>query len=196
MNNIDLITQAGKEHGELVTDLDQVRKTCWIQHPYITHHINHQITGSPDIDWLSWFKEQFAKKPFHYGLSLGCGTGLVEREALQKGICQEFDGIDITQESINTAVRAAKEKHWENQLHYSVQDLNAVRLESQKYDFILISHALHHVEKLEYVLQEMKKALIPDGLILLSEYIGPSQFQFTDEQLRLMNELLETIPKE
>lgn len=196
MDKTELITHAGKEHSQLVTDQEKVRKLSWIQHPYIIRHINTQISGNPEIDWLSWFKEQFAKVPFKHGLSLGCGTGLVEREALQKKICNEFDGIDITQESINIAIGWAKENRLENKLHYAVQDLNKVKLESQKYDFILISHALHHVEKLEYVLKEMKKALQPDGLILMSEYIGPSQFQFTEEQLRNMNEFLDTIPQE
>jgi 2-polyprenyl-3-methyl-5-hydroxy-6-metoxy-1,4-benzoquinol methylase len=191
-----LITHAGKEHSQLVTDQEKVRKLSWIQHPYIIRYINKQISGNAEIDWLSWFKQQFAKVPFTYGLSLGCGTGLVEREALQKQICNEFDGIDITQESINRAMSLAKKNHLENQLHYSIQDLNKMKLESQKYAFILISHALHHVEKLEHVLREMKKALQPQGLILLSEYIGPSQFQFTEEQLRNMNEFLETIPEE
>ena len=192
----ELITHAGKEHSQLVSDQEKVRKLSWIQHPYIIRYINTQISGNPETDWLIWFKEQFAKEPFKRGLSLGCGTGLVEREALQKKICHEFDGIDITQESINVAIRLAKENCLENKLHYSIQDLNKVKLEPQKYDFILISHALHHVENLEYVLKEMKKALQPEGLILMSEYIGPSQFQFTQEQLRNMNEFVDTIPQE
>ncbi len=196
LDKTELITHAGKEHSQLVTHPDKARKLSWIQHPYIIRYINTQISGNAEIDWLSWFKQQFAKVPFKHGLSLGCGTGLVEREALQKQICKEFDGIDITQESIDMAVQLAKVNHLENQLHYSIQDLNKVKLASQKYGFILISHALHHVEKLENVLKEMKKALQPDGLILMSEYIGPSQFQFTEEQLQNMNEFLETLPEE
>ena len=144
----DLITQAGKEHSQLVTDSEKTRKLCWIQHPYITRHINTQISGNPEIDWLTWFKNNYAQKPFDYGLSLGCGTGLVEREAIQKKICLQFDGIDITQDSIQVAIRLANDNNLGNQLHYSVQDLNSVQLESQKYDFILISHSLHHIEQL------------------------------------------------
>src|SRR5690242_6697002 len=96
----ELIIQAGKEHSQLVIDPNKGRTLCWIQHPFIYSHINCQISGDPEIDWLSWFKKKYSPVPFQYGLSLGCGTGHVEREAIEKEICREFDGIDITPDSI------------------------------------------------------------------------------------------------
>ena len=89
-DKVDLITQIAKEHSLLVKDMQKVRKLCWIQHPHITKHINNQISGNPEVDWLTWFRKKYVQKPFDYGLSLGCGTGLVEREAIQKDICLQF----------------------------------------------------------------------------------------------------------
>jgi 2-polyprenyl-3-methyl-5-hydroxy-6-metoxy-1,4-benzoquinol methylase len=191
----DKIREAGKEHSRLVTDARKAKNLCWIQHPLIDRHINKLISSDPSINWLQWFKERYATPAFEYGMSLGCGTGLVEREAVSKGICKRFDGFDITPDSIEKAKSEAKANHMESSLHYEVRDLNEIRLEPDKYDFILISHAYHHVAKLEHTAREMRKALKPDGIILMSEYIGPSQFQFTDPQLEWMNLLLGELPE-
>ena len=191
----DPILSAGKEHGELVTDPRKLQNLCWIQHPVITRHINQLISGDPEMDWLSWFKSNYTREPYSYGLSLGCGTGYVEREAIQKGICLEFEGIDITPESIAKAEQAAKENQLADKLHYSVQDINTIRLPIEKYNLVLISHALHHVKNLEHVLREIRAAIKPGGFLYFSEYIGPSQFQFTEDQLRLMNDWLAELPE-
>lgn len=191
----DKVRDAGKEHSLLVTDAQKVQNLCWIQHPLIDSHINSLISSNPGINWLQWFKERFATPSFKYGMSLGCGTGPVEREAFAKGICKQFDGFDITPDSIEKATKEAQAQGMGESLHYEVLDLNEIHLEANKYDFILISHAYHHVANLEHAAKEMRKSLKADGIILMSEYIGPSQFQFTAPQLEWMNNLLAELPE-
>src|SRR4029453_13057399 len=72
--------------------------------------------------------------------------------------------------------------------------LNTIRLEPDSYDVVFGVSSIHHVERLEHVFEQVRRALRPGGYFYLDEYIGPSRFQWTDDQLRLMNEQLELLP--
>ncbi len=52
----------------------------------------------------------------------------------------------------------------------------------------------HHFIQLEHIFTQVKKALKPKGLIVLYEFVGPSQFQWTDKQLTMINEILDILP--
>jgi SAM-dependent methyltransferase len=56
--------------------------------------------------------------------------------------------------------------------------------------------SLHHIEALEHVLQQCRQALRPSGLLLVNEFVGPSRFQWTPQQIDMANALLGLIPKE
>jgi hypothetical protein len=53
---------------------------------------------------------------------------------------------------------------------------------------------MHHFESLEYICQQIKQALRPDGLLILNEYIGCSRFQFSDRQREIVNLCLQLLP--
>jgi SAM-dependent methyltransferase len=55
--------------------------------------------------------------------------------------------------------------------------------------------SIHHVEKLEHLFAQVRDALRPGGYFFLDEYIRPTKFQWTNEQLRVMNEQLDTLPE-
>jgi SAM-dependent methyltransferase len=55
--------------------------------------------------------------------------------------------------------------------------------------------SVHHFLNLEHIFSEVKKTLKRGGVFFLNEFIGPSQFQWTDRQLEIVNGLLHTLPK-
>ena len=79
-------------------------------------------------------------------------------------------------------------------IEFSVADLNDLRLPPQHYDVVLAIMSLHHVEKLETLLEQIEGTLTPSGLLLTNEYVGPKRHQFTDLQLSVATELLEALP--
>ena len=126
------------------------------------------------------------------GLSLGCGAGRAERNLIEAGICSRFHGIDIAPDAVADAERIAAEQ--ELPITYEVQDLNFVSLPENAYDLVVAQTSLHHLLRLEHVADEINKSLTADGVLWVHEYIGESQFQYSDERLRIVNDLVGLLP--
>jgi SAM-dependent methyltransferase len=54
--------------------------------------------------------------------------------------------------------------------------------------------SLHHVQNLEGTLGAVERALKPGGILVVNEFVGPSQFQFTDVQLAMADAVLAVLP--
>ncbi|MDB9411855.1 hypothetical protein [Microcystis aeruginosa] len=59
---------------------------------------------------------------------------------------------------------------------------------------VFASMSAHHFSELEHIYSQVRTALKPNGFFVLNEYVGPTQFQWTDEQLVLINDLLKILP--
>lgn len=126
------------------------------------------------------------------GLSLGCGPGRAERRFMKTGICQEFHGIDISEDSIKSAKASADEEGLN--ITYDVQDINFLKLEEGKYDLVVAITSLHHLVQLEHVADEIAKSLSENGVLWIHEYVGETQFQYTDERIKIVNDILDRLP--
>jgi SAM-dependent methyltransferase len=131
-------------------------------------------------------------RPEH-GLSLGCGSGRAERAFLEKGICRSFYGIDIAEGAINQARQTASANSLP--LTYEVQDLNFPEFPADTYDLVLAQTCIHHIVQLERLADEIFKTLKPGGVLWLQDYIGETQFQFTDDRLSVFNALIDILPE-
>lgn len=127
------------------------------------------------------------------GLSLGCGSGRAERWYLQQGVCQSFTGIDVSEDALAQARADAADAGLD--IEYACQDLNEIRLEADPgYDLVVCQTILHHVLNLEHLMDEVANALRPDGVFFVYDFIGETQFQFSDERLHWYNEVLQVLP--
>lgn len=141
---------------------------------------------------LPSFLRKHSLKPKR-GLSLGCGSGRAERNFLQQGICETFTGVDVSEDAISQARIEAKAAGLN--IDYSCQDINEISLDADPgFDLVICQNILHHVLNLEHVLDEVAKVLRPDGVFFVHDYIGETQFQFTDERLRWYNAALGALP--
>jgi SAM-dependent methyltransferase len=174
----------------------EISNDYWTCHPIINEYVNTLIApGCSNI--LAWFARTFIQgKPFERGLSIGCGTGAAERQAIQEGVCQFMDGIDISPVSIEMAKQAASKAGLDGRLHYSIGNLNTLQLPKRYYDFALCVGSIHHVENLEHLFNELKMSLKPGSFILINEYVGPSRLQWTEKQLKILNNVWEIMPNE
>ncbi|MGF1494316.1 MAG: class I SAM-dependent methyltransferase [Microcoleaceae cyanobacterium] len=127
------------------------------------------------------------------GCSLACGSGRLERQLLQQGICQSFHGIDIAADALSEAKRLAEQQQMN--ITYEQADLNAVQLDEQAYDLVVTQNCLHHVLRLEHVADEIAKSLRPEGVLWIHDYVGESQFQYSDKKLKIVNEILSVLPE-
>lgn len=166
----------------------------WSVHPIIEAYIGSTITPFEGA-MQTWFTKTFLQgKACERALSVCCGMGMGDRQAISAGLCKYLEGFDISTGSINYAKNEAQKAGMAAQMHYWVADANTIELEEERYDVALAFGALHHVENLEHMSQQLRRAVKPDGYILVNEYVGPKRLQWTDEQLTIINRVMEIMP--
>jgi SAM-dependent methyltransferase len=78
---------------------------------------------------------------------------------------------------------------------FRVEDVNTATLPASTFDLIFSSHSLHHFVALEHVMAQVHDALTPEGLFILEEFVGPTQFQWTDAQIDVVRSLMALLPE-
>lgn len=158
--------------------------------------INKRVSGSSLHDPYQHFlaKHIAGRLPVERALTLGCGAGELERGLAAHSFCRHHDAYDIAEESIRKAREAAAQGGLTH-VHYEVRDVNRIELPAGTYDVVWGVHSIHHIASLEHVFGEVRKALKPGGYFVLNEFVGPTQFQWTDRQLEVINGLLNVIPE-
>lgn len=127
------------------------------------------------------------------GLILGCGAGRAERTYLKKNIGQSFHGIDIAQGAVDTARQVAAEQNLP--ITYEVADLNEVILKEKSYDLVSAQNFLHHIVKLEHLFEQIWKSLRPNGFFYVQDFVGETQFQWTDKRMNIARQILNLLPE-
>jgi SAM-dependent methyltransferase len=187
----ELWGRTAREKSETV----EWQRYYWQSHPLTLRHINRLISGDESVDWLSYTKQRFFPEPVGPGLSLGCGHGTVEREAIGLGICETFVGLDISQEALDVAARDAENAGLGDRIDYIRADLNVAELDRDVYDVVFAVQALHHVDDLEHLFDQIAASLRPGGLLVVNEYVGPARFQWLDKTQDVMNRILQLLPE-
>jgi len=166
----------------------------WLQHPAVQARINFKVSGRPNVNRFEYFLNEYlaGKMPVSRALTLGCGVGELERGLCQYNFARRHEGVDISDEAIRSAVEHAAGLP---QIEYRCENLDALVLTPDSYDVIFGVSSIHHVQALEHLFSQVQRALKPGAYFFLDEYIGPTRFQWTDEQLRVMNEQLRLLPK-
>ena len=127
------------------------------------------------------------------GLSLACGSGRAERLILKHGICHDFHGIDIAADALEEAKKIARKQNLN--IIYKQGDINSIKLPSNTYDLVVTQNCLHHVLQLEYLAEEIAQSITSNGVLWIHDYIGETQFQYTDERLYWINKILALLPE-
>ena len=155
-------------------------------------HIN-QLIGGGEPKWpIDWFQSWLQGRNFQRALSIGCGTGLLERDLISHGLCERIDAFDASMASLRIARDAASS----NRIRYYAADFNRCALPRKTYDIVFFHQSAHHVARLEYLFTQILRALKPDGLIYLDEYIGPSRFEWSADRLAPQQEFYGALPRE
>ena len=154
------------------------------------------ITGTRDTYWVDWIRDRyFSNGNAGDALSLGCGAGHLDRILKRRGwTFRSFTGIDISQEAVDHARDLAEEISLAPAIQYLAADLNHDALPTRSFDFIYFFQSLHHIEALEHVLNECRRALRPGRILMVNEFVGPSRFQWTSRQIELANTLSQLMP--
>ena len=175
--------------------LSEAPGTQWTEVPGVPENMNRRATGDPAIDWITHSGSLLASLPKPVkALSIGCGFGRIERVLRRKEICQLIHGVDVAENAVEAARKAAQAEGLQGLTH-EVADLNTAKFPADTYDVVYAHAALHHVFQLEHLLDQIRQTLKPGGLFFVQEYIGPSQMQFPRRDLELADVFLQAIPE-
>jgi SAM-dependent methyltransferase len=165
--------------------------SSWCDHPVILENYRRraQIDG---MEWEDWIAKALGG-PAERSLDLGCGSGGQSLRLFDAGATREVHGYDLTPERVQSAERDRLARDIPGGFH--VADVNTLRLPECHYDLICSSHSFHHFLALEHIMQQVHAALRPGGLFVLNEYVGPTQFQWRENDLRVVNARLALLPE-
>lgn len=165
---------------------------AWLDHPVVLTN----YTERSRIDGLTW--DQWVVRtlggPARRSLDLGCGSGGRSLLLHRQGATSHIEGIDVSEDRIAEGERWRKGAGIPGGLR--VEDINACSLPERTYDLIFSAHSYHHFLELEHVNEQVHRALTDDGLFVLEEFVGPTQFQWTDTQINITRELMAMLPED
>ena len=171
--------------------------TGWWDIPAVQGRWNKMISGDENIDHRKYVAMRYGKGATRWrGLSLGCGTGRKEIQWARTGIFASIDAYDQSRQRILAAIESIAHVPEAEIIRYRDADVLNLDLPNQYYDVVMFEHSLHHFSPLEMLLQRVKRALKPGGLLVADEFVGPTRFQWTNRQLAAVNGLLQVIPRE
>lgn len=172
------------------------RITAWSDHPLVVlYYINPRVSGDPHLNWVAGVQRRYVSAPVERILTIGCGDGSLERQAVGYGFARHAEGIDISPGAIEVAKRLAAEAGVADRTFHRAADVTRIDLPLEHYDFVFFAQSLHHIEDLSSVLVKARDALKPDGLLVANEFVGPDKFQWTEAQLEYSRALLLSLPE-
>ena len=93
-------------------------------------------------------------------LELATGTGLIAKHIVNAAA--HIEATDASAEMITEAKRDTRSA----KLHFSVQDMFRLPYADKSFDVVIVSNALHIVPQPEKALQEIKRVLKDDGVLI------------------------------
>ena len=168
----------------------------WWSIPAVQRRWNRLVTGDPGLDHYQWIADRHLRRGGLCALSVGCGEGARELRWARTGRFRRVLGIDLSPYAIASARRAAAAAGLADVVQFEVGDLADPRVGGDAaFDVVIGEHSIHHLSPLRAVLQSLRQRLVPGGLVLVDEFVGPTKFQGTDAQLGWINRLLPQLPE-
>jgi len=190
---------AGNKQARIKASWQHTRSASqhWWSIPAVKARLNRLASGDPQIDQRTYIKRKYLDpRKDLTALSLGCGIGQNEIAWAELGNFSRIDALDISGTRIAFAKASAQEKGLGHIIHFATADVLQTDLGKGRYDLVLFEGSLHHFYPVAKILSRVHAALKPDGYLVISDFVGPSRFQWSDRQLELSNGLLRMFPQQ
>jgi len=187
-----LISYKAKKFWDSKKEYIGIDLNHYCSNPYICKYIDNYRKKINSISLIKKYYEKNRKHKLKL-LSIGCGYGHFERKLLETGFFSEIHGCDISPESIQVAKDNAEEIDKNKVITYFTHDINTAGWE-KKYDVIIAFSCVHHIERLEFFYENVRKALKSNGIFIQEEYVGAVRFQNSYITIGVVNFLLKLLP--
>src|SRR5712692_2502302 len=117
--------------------IEAFHATNWMHDPMIREYINASIGGPDHPRWpFHWFVDWLGPRRFARGLSIGCGTGALERDIVRRNLCDTVDAFDGSLASLAAAREEACKAGMDRRIRYFAGDFNRPVLSRARYDVV------------------------------------------------------------
>jgi len=173
---------------------NNLSQTNWWSIPLVRKRWNLLITGDLNTEYTNYLIKKYLYDRNNLKLlSPGCGTGSKELKFANFDNFQFIEAFDIAPNRIKVAKENAKQLGYKN-INYSISDVFEFNFGNKNYDVVVFDSFLHHIKKIDKILDKIYFSLKPGGIFVINEYVGPNRFQWSKEQLKLSNKALGNLP--
>ena len=162
--------------------------------PSIQKRWNFMISGNENLEYEAYVYNKYLQDKTNLRLfSIGCGEGIHDRNFAKFNCFSSIVAVDISEGSIKKAIEIATQMNL--QINYHSGDFKNLNFQKDSFDVILFSSSLHHFDEVFNLLKnDVKSLLSENGILVIYEYVGPNRLQWTTEQLKKANILLDKMP--
>jgi ubiquinone/menaquinone biosynthesis C-methylase UbiE len=148
---------------------------------------NAALTGDPARSWLD---DLIDRGPFRHAALLGASPWAATW--LQRGASERLDVLEASPLRLDLLRRRLAP--WLHRVRLWRADPDFVTLPRGAYDLVWTDAGLADVVNLEYLLDEIARALRPGGLFCIHEYVGEPRHCYAPARLARINAALRDVP--
>jgi len=183
-----------------VKELVQVpcNSTWWLA-PVVIRHINRVVCGE-SIDGLhAGFHRLIgramadAPRP-RRALSVGCGIGTKEMDALAAGVVDTFDCYDVSADAIRAGQEVAVAHGVSEKITFHHGDPFSFEI-TLNFDLVYWNNALHHMMDTRAAIEWSRDHLRDGGIFAMDDYVGNTRMQHSPELVAWGTRLLGMLPE-
>ncbi len=155
---------------------------------------NRLISGDPDVARYEYACRKYLGDRRVRAVSLGCGSGEHEILWARQGAFDRLDACDLSPGRIETARQNARDAGLAEILEFACADILNLPYAMNAYDVVILESSLHHFSPLSRVMESIRNLLKPGGLIFMTDFVGPTKFQWLPRQIQVVNALMDLLP--
>lgn len=168
----------------------------WLANPLVQRNYQDLVVRERPYDhWLNLCVGHYLgdRCPVDNILSVGCGSGGLERHLALLKAFKHIDAVDISPESIRVAKEQA-EAEGIGGINYQVQNVEQ-GFPRNDYDVIIYNSSLHHMMDMDKAVRQTALSMKKDGFLFLNEYIGPNYLGLRKREKEIIQALYTLIPE-
>ena len=126
-------------------------------------------------------------------LSLGSGPGGIELGFAKQAPRSEIVCLDLNPELLRLGEQRAQAENLP--VRFEPADLNSTTLPNREFDVVFCHASLHHLVELEWVIEQIKQALRPNGILIVVDVITRHGYRMWPETSKVVRGIWRTLPE-
>lgn len=184
------------EHFSALFKQDKARETLFYEVPAAWNEIETRVAAylrqQSGADMPRHIINRLKRRPGVRLLSLGSGPGGLEFSFARRAPQAEIVCLDVNPHLLELGQQRADELGLN--LKFELGDLNTVKLPVNEFDLVFCHAALHHVIELEWLAEQIKQTLRPEGELITVDVITRNGFLMWPETKLAAQALWQTLP--